>query len=161
MAITALLVGPAVGGNQAVAYPGAAGEVVHNRFVMTVGPAVAVAGTVLEIGVIPPGCRVVDMVLESGTSGASVTGSVGVIADSRSVPAPPGSGGTTDLAARTCGAEFLAAKALSASAVFRMDVPAGFAVAPVGYERGIGILTAGASTSGTSTIALNVWLAAA
>jgi hypothetical protein len=161
MAITALLVGPAVGGNQSVSYPGAAGEVVHNRFTMTVGPTVAVAGTVLEIGVLPPGCRVVDMVLESGTSGASVTGSVGIIADSRTPPAPPGSGAAADLAARTCGAEFLAAKALSASAVFRMDVPAGFAVAPANYERGIGIVTAGASTSGTSTVTLNVWTAAA
>jgi hypothetical protein len=160
MAITALIAGPAVKGGQAVAYPGSAGDVVYNRFQMTV-PASTVVATCLEIGVIPPNCRVIDMQLENSALGASVTGGVGVIADSRTPPAPPGSNSAADLAARTCGAEFFAAgTAIATAAIARMSALTGFQVGVVGYERGIGLTLAGATTAASAqTVTLHVWLA--
>jgi hypothetical protein len=161
MAIATPVAGPAVKGNQPVSYPGSAGDVIYNRFTMSV-PLNTAIGSCLEIGVIPPNCRVVDMVLENDALGASVTASVGVISDSRTPPAPPGSYSAADLAARTTGTEFFAAAtALSAAAATRMSAATGFKVAPAPYERGIGITTAGATTTPVGNITLGVWLAAA
>jgi hypothetical protein len=161
MAITSLLTGPAVKGSQAVSYPGSSGDVIYNRFTMAVPLGTAI-GACLELGVIPPNCRLVDAVLENDALGASVTCSVGVISDSRSVAAPPGSGAAADLAARTCGAEFFAAATqLTAAAALRMSAVTGFKVAPAAYERGIGITIAGATTTPAGTITLGAWFAAA
>lgn len=160
MAITALIRGPAVLGQQGIAYPAMAGDVIYNRFVISV-PASTVIATCLELGVIPANCRMVDAILENSALGASVTGSVGVIADSRTPPAPPGSNAAADLAARTCGVEFFAlATALTAAAALRMSALTGFQVAPVAYERGIGLTLAGATTVATvQTITLHAWFA--
>jgi hypothetical protein len=162
MAISgAYLAGSAVKGNQPVSYPGSAGDVIYNRFVMSV-PASTVVGTTLEIGVIPPNCRVVDMVLESSAVGTSVTGSVGVISDSRTPPAPPGSSSTADLAARTVGTEFFSGTVIAAASATRMSAVTGFGVAPVAYERGIGLVTAGAtSAASVQSVVLHAWFAAA
>lgn len=160
MAITALLVGPSVVGNAPVAYPGSAGQVVHNRFVISV-PANTVVATCLEVGVIPPNCRVIDMTLENTALGASVTGAIGVISDSRTPPAPPGSKSAADLAARTCGTEFFVATTIAAAGMARMIAVTGLQVAPVAYERGIGVTLAGATTAAAvHTVTLHVWLTA-
>jgi hypothetical protein len=153
--------GPAVAGSQAVNYPSSAGQVVHNRFTANIGPSAAI-GTTIGIGVIPPGCRVVDAVLESSVVGAGVTANVGVITDSRNPPAPPGSNSAADLAARTVGSEFFAAASIAAASAARMTAPGGFAVAPKNYEQEIGLVTAGAISAATvQTVTLSVWLAAA
>jgi len=154
-------VGPSVNGGASVAYPGSAGDVVHNRYTINV-PASTPVNTVLEIGVIPPGCRVVDAMLESSAVGAGVTCQVGIISNP-GAPLPPGSNDTAALAARTCGSEFFAAAtAIAAISAARMSAPGGFQVAPVAYERGIGVSLAGATTAASlQSVTLAVWLAAA
>jgi hypothetical protein len=155
MTINALIRGPAVLGQQAVAYPQSAGDVIYNRFTVNV-PAGTVVGNCLEIGVIPPNCRVLDMVLENSALGAGVTCGVGWIAPAT---IPPGS---TDLANRTCGTEFFpAATAIAAAGAARMAQASGFQVAPDPRERGIGVTLAGATTvASVQSVTLGVWLAA-
>jgi hypothetical protein len=152
--------GPAVAGTQAVAYPQSAGDVIYNRFTANI-PANTAIGTTIGIGVLPPGCRIVDAVLESSAVGAGVTVNAGVVADTRTPAAPPGSNSAADLAARTVGSELFAAASVAAASATRMSAASGFAINPVGYERELAIVTAGAISAATiQSVTLGVWMVA-
>jgi hypothetical protein len=150
----AIIQGPVAKGQQSVAYPGSSGDVIYNRFTMPVALATPI-GSILEIGSIPPNCRVIDAVLENDALGASVTCSVGVM--SGAPGATFNADGTTP---RTCDTVlFAAATQLTAAAALRMSQASGFKIAPTAVERSIGITTAGATTTPAGTITLGVWLA--
>jgi hypothetical protein len=142
----AVILGPVVK-NNAYAYPGAAGDVVANKFSMTI-PAASSTTDIYEIGSIPPGCTVVDMIADVQAS----LGAAGCVFDVGIISGSPGAQNNADnVTPRTCGAEFFAALTAVGSAVTRMTAVTGFRVAPVNYERGIGIKfgTRGTGTAGT------------
>jgi hypothetical protein len=85
---------------------------------------------VLEMLPLPPGCAVVDVILDTDDlAGTTFTANVGLLTGEY------GAGG-----ARTCGAEFMSAKALgAAAAIFRADVAGYTRIAPSGTTRSIGL----------------------
>src|SRR5882672_740567 len=149
-----IIQGPVAKGSQAVAYPSTSGETITNRYAMTVAtaptPGAPIANDILEIGSIPPNCRVVDMTLDTDVLTGITAADIGIMS---------GTPGSTD-PARTCGSEFFAAQTLVAAGVFRMSRQAGFRVSPNPAERSIGIKI-NAPTSVAGKVALVVLLATA
>jgi hypothetical protein len=145
------ILGPAVK-NQSVAYPGSAGELVVNRFEMTV-PAGTPTTDIIEIGVIPPNCRVVDAILDlGGALGTTAVADVGVMSGTPGDPS----------AARTCGAEFFTGVSGTTAApgtVTRMSALTGFRVNPSPAERGIGFKFTTRTVGTAALVALTVFLA--
>ncbi len=84
-------------------------------------------GDELEMCILPAGYVPVDIIVDTADLGTTVTADVGIMSGT------PGSTAT-----RTCGAEFMAAKALGTAAIYRMDVSGGGRVAPTTADRGIG-----------------------
>lgn len=158
----ALLQGPVAKGNTAVAYPSAAGETVTNRFEMTI-PATgagSAVGDILEIGVLPPNCRVVEMAIDNdgGIGGAAFACDVGIMSGEVGALLNP------NASARTVGNEYFSAQSCSVVAapgtlVTQMTLSSGFRVAPSSKERSIGLKITARTTLVAGTIALVVQLA--
>lgn len=103
-----------------------ASEVIHLVGDYTLTGAEA-TGDELEMVILPAGYVVVDVIVDTADLGATVTGDVGLM-----------SGTPGDTAVRTCGAQFMAAKALGTAAIYRMDVTGAGRIAPTTADRGIG-----------------------
>jgi hypothetical protein len=153
----AVILGP-VSKNQPVAYPGAAGDVVANRFTMTI-PAASSTTDIYEIGSIPPNCVVLDATLDIQAS----LGAAGAVANVGIMSGAPGgqfnADGTTP---RTCGTEFFTAAPASAAApgtTTRMTASTGFRVNPTPAERSIGIQFTTRASGTAGVVALVVYLA--
>ena len=84
-------------------------------------------GDELEMCVLPAGYVPVDIIVDTEDLGTAVTADAGIM-----------SGTVGSTATRTCGAEFMAAKALDTTGIYRMDVAGGGRVAPTTGDRGIG-----------------------
>ena len=143
----AVIPGPVVK-NTSVAYPDSAGDVVANRYEMTI-PAASSTADIYEIGSIPPNCRVINMFADVQAS----LGAAGCVFNVGVMSGVPGAAVNPDNSARTCGSEFfsgLAASAAAPGAVTPMSAVTGFRVTPVAYERSIGIqfTTRGSGTAG-------------
>jgi hypothetical protein len=83
---------------------------------------------VLEAVPLPAGYVPVDVIVDSEDLGATITADVGIL-----------SGNYGESGARTCGAQFMAAKALGTAGIYRMDVAGGGRIAPTTNDRGVGI----------------------
>lgn len=79
------------------------------EYVFKTGDAI---GDIIEIGGVPPGAMVLDVIVHTGALGASVTLDAGLIS---------GELGTTTGAARTMGNEFFAAQAAATASVIRCN----------------------------------------
>lgn len=102
---------------------------------------------ILELGVLPAFCRVVDAVIVPEGTMTSRTCDIGIMS---------GSVGSSDTA-RTSGDEFFDAAALDAGVV-RMSKAAGFLVAPVAYDRSVGLKLDDEMTgASTKKITLILW----
>lgn len=121
--------------------PEQAGQRTTAIFDYTFDVAFAFATDKVEIGVLPAGARVVDMIFVPANLNGNF--SVGIMSGVAGAPDD----------ARTVGAEFLSATAL-ASAVVRMSAATGFNVAPLAdVDRGIGVTgSADITASGTKTL---------
>lgn len=115
--------------------PHMAGEVVNVLFVYSFASgadgAIADADT-LEIGILPAGAKVVDMILLGNSGIALATATVGIMS---------GVAGLND-AARTVGTDFFAATDIEAT-LTRMSALTAFDVATATTDRGIGMTIAG------------------
>lgn len=145
------------GGNGSVTYPDCAGDVIQNRFEADLaatplkGVTLAV-GDIIDFGIIPANTTVVDLLIDTDDLDSNGTPTlaydVGVL-----------TGTVGDTTGRTCGTEFFAATTASQSAgVTRMSKITGFRVAPVAYDRSIGIkiTTAAATLPVTGILGLQV-----
>lgn len=141
-------------GRVAIAYPSIAGHVVAQRFAYTL-PTDTLEGTIIEMAPIPPGCRVVDMVLDSADLD---TGSPAILLD---VGIMSGDWGVKD-DARTCGAEFFSGSNVAqAGGVARPTLASAYKQAASDTARSIGIkLATDAATAALGEIGLTVHYAA-
>ena len=133
-----------------------AGHVVAQRFTYAVNTTLNQLGTInniIEIAPIPPGCRVVDMILDADDLDAN-----GAPALTLSVGVMSGAWGVDD-DARTCGAEFFSASTVGqAGGVVRPTLQSAFEVAEDDDWRSIGIkAAAAAATNAAGTIGLTVY----
>jgi hypothetical protein len=146
----AIVLGP-VAKNQSVAYPQSAGDVIVNRFEATITATLATTD-ILEIGVIPPNCRLIDAYIDVGASlGATATVNVGVLNGVHGAAKMPD--GTTDRAL-VAGTEIFTGQAGTASAVARATLPTAFRISPTAVERGIGLQFATRTVGTAATVAL-------
>ncbi len=145
------------GGNGNVINPDCAGDLVVNRYVADLASAplkgvTLAAGDIIDCGIIPAYTSVLDVIIDADdldTGTAALTFDVGTITGT------PGDA----VSARTCGAEFFSASTIAqAGGVARMTLKTGLRVAPVAYDRSIGIkIVAAADAQATSgVIGLNV-----
>ncbi|MBJ6722431.1 hypothetical protein I2750_19720 [Bacillus sp. PR5] len=128
-------------GKVPVTYPRGAGFATTQRYTAVI-PATAVAGDIIEIACIPPGCRPVDAVVD--VDGA-ISGDIGVMS---------GIWGKED-DTRTCGSEIAAAADLTAAAVFRPTAPSAYRVPAGDAARGIGLKV---TTAPTAAVAIGITL---
>lgn len=137
-------------GQTPVAYPAYAGHVVAQRYAFTV-PANIVEGDIVEMACIPPGCRVIDVVMDSDDLD---TGTPAIIWD---VGIMSGDWGVKDNA-RTCGDEFLDGVTVSqAGGVVRPTLAKAFRTSAAATARSIGAkLVTDAATAAAGTIGLTV-----
>lgn len=147
--------GSAAKGITPVSYPAYAGHVVTQRFSMAV-PTTVANGDILELACIPPGCRPVDLVLDSDdldTGTPAMTLDVGVMS---------GEWGD-DTAGRTCGKEFFdAATTAQAGGVARPTLAGAYRVAGAAKARSIGVkIVTKAATAAAGEIGLTVSYVAA
>ena len=150
----ALIQSDAAKGIIPITYPGAAGVVVAQRYTIEV-PTSVVDGDIIELGCIPPGCRVVDMILDSDDLD---TGTPAIVLD---VGVMSGSWGDND-AARTCGDEFLDGVTVAqAGGVVRPTLAKAFRVDAAATARSIGVkIVTDAATAAAGTIGLTVLVTA-
>lgn len=142
-------------GTRDVPYPANAGQVCAARFFMT-APANLALNDILEIGVVPAGCRVLDLVLD--TDDLDTGGSPAIVLD---VGLMSGEVGSTD-GGRACGDEFLdGVNTAQAGGVVRPTLTKAFrtGTAPVARSIGAKVMTAGA-TPAAGVIGLTVFYAA-
>lgn len=142
----ATILGP-VGKNQSVAYPGSAGDLVVNRFEVPITAAMPTTD-ILEIGVIPPNCRLIDAYVDiSGSLGAA-----GCVFDIKRMTGAFGDA----VGARTleAGTEIFTGQSAVASAVARASLVTAFRIAPVADERGIGLAFTTRASGTAGTVAL-------
>jgi hypothetical protein len=134
-----------------IPYPGFAGQAVAVRHTIVV-PANVAANDILEVLPIPPGCRPVELIVDSDDldTAAAITFDVGVMS---------GEFGSTD-PARTCGAEFFLNSTLGqAGGVARPTLASAYRVASSPTERSIGIkikTVAGTPVAGTIGVTLTI-----
>lgn len=83
----------------------------------------------IEMAPLPAGYVPVDVIVDSQDCGTTVTASVGLMSAAY----------RENTASSTCGAEFMAAKALGTAAIYRMDVVGGGRIAPTTGDRAFGI----------------------
>jgi hypothetical protein len=137
-----------------VPYPDCSGVVVGFRFShqLAANPQI---GDILELGLIPVGCRVIDITFDSDdldtNAAPTVAFDVGIMS---------GTVGSDDNA-RTCGQEFAAALNIGqAGGVVRMSKLTGFRTGVQANEVGIGLKwTARSATFAAGTIGMTVLLA--
>lgn len=137
-------------GRVAVAYPSIAGHVVAQRFSYTV-PTSITAGDIIELAPIPPGCRVVDIVLDSAdldTGSPAIVLDVGIMSGEWGDPAND----------RTVGAEFFSASTVAqAGGVVRPTLASAYKQAASDKARSIGVKVAtAAATAQAGEIGLTV-----
>jgi len=134
----------------AVAYPSIAGAATAMRFVHQLAAAPA-AGDILELAMVPAGCRVIDMILDSDEldtdAAATMTLDVGLM-----------SGAFGEEGARTSGAEFFSGSALAqAGGSERPSLKTAFRTSKSNIDRSIGIkFSAVAAAFQAGTIGLTV-----
>lgn len=133
-------------------YPDCAGDVVATRFTYAFGANPSV-GDIIELGVLPAGLRVIDMILDSDdldTNGApTMAFDVGFMSGDFGVNDP----------ARTCGAEFYSGSnvAQSGASGGHPTLKTAYRTSPVQYDRSIGLkVTAAAATFAAGTVGLTV-----
>jgi hypothetical protein len=119
-----------------------AGAVNFIRFDFTFTAAFAFATDQLELGVLPANCTICDAVL-IGNAGGANTANVGLMTGT------PGD----KINARTISNELFAVQNINAQ-VARMSAQTGFNIAPVAYDRAIGLTTTANITAGTNNISL-------
>ena len=119
------------------------GEVVHEKFTFTVSADLA-STDIVELGVLPAFCTVVDAILDSGSLGAGVTITSGIMS---------GVVGDKD-AARTCGSELFSA--VANNAIVRPSTSSAFTIAPVNADRSLGVKVSGNVTAANQVVALSV-----
>lgn len=142
-------------GNKPTPYPSQAGVVVAQRFYMTV-PANAALNDILELGILPAGCRPVDATLDADdldTNGSPLIAlDVGIMS---------GKVGSTD-GGRTCGSELLAASQIARTGgSARLATAAAFRITATDEERSIGVkIQAAAATGAAGVIGLTLYYVA-
>jgi len=138
-------------GVTAIPYPGTAGGVVALRTSFTF-PSTIGAGDIVEMGVIPAGCRLIDAILDADdldTGGEpAITLDVGIMS---------GSFGVSDNT-RTCGSEIFAASTVGqAGGLVRPTAKGAARIAVSGSERAVGIkVAAAAATAAEGTVGLTL-----
>ncbi len=136
-----------VQGVKRIPAPCTGGEVVAIRYEIPLTVAIVEAvDDIVEVGVLPHYCRVVDAILDTEDLDDGVTGAIDVGLMSGSV----GEALNDDDTTRTIGAEIFAAESIQAAAVIRASLPGAFQIAPVGYDRSIGLKIETASTTGNA-----------
>jgi hypothetical protein len=129
-------------GQRSVPYPKDAGGCVSVRasydIVSGQDPALIAATDRIEMFILPAFCTVDEMIFY-GVSGAAGTCNIGLMS---------GTAGDPDVAnARTVGVEFFSAVSNNAAQT-RMILPTGFDIAPVDYDRGVGLTVSADITQG-------------
>lgn len=140
-------------GQLAVVVPDCAGEVTRNYFEFDIAGVTFADGDIIDIGILPANATVSDAILLSTDIDTNV--SPAVVMDVGIMSGTPGS---TD-AARTCGAELFSGSVAAKTGVSeRMSALGGFKIAPVGYDRSIGVklTTAPATKAATGKVVLAV-----
>lgn len=139
------------------------GEVVAVRYKFALTTAIlGAANDIVDLGVLPANCRVVDAVLDADDMDSNGTPTLAF--DVGIMTGRPGDALDTDgVTARTCGNEFFAASTVGqAGGSARMSAKGGFRVAPVGYDRSIGLkIQAAAATPVAGEIGLTVFMQSA
>lgn len=140
-------------GRVAIAYPSIAGHVVAQRFSYTV-PVNIAEGDIVELAPIPPGCRVIDMVLDSADldTGSAILLNVGIMSGDWGDPAND----------RTVGAEFFSGSNVAqAGGVARPTLASAFKQGASDKARSIGVkIATDAATAQAGEIGLTVHYAA-
>lgn len=137
-----------------IAYPSLAGAVSAMRFSHSIAAALVV-GDIIELGVIPTGTRVVDIIMDSDAldtnAAPTFAWDVGIMS---------GAVGDDD-PTRTCGNQFFVASDVSrAGGVARPAKAAAYRTAPSSNDRSIGLkCTAAAATFAAGEVGLTVLLA--
>lgn len=122
-----------------IPYPAYAGVVVACTF-STLIPEGLTTNDIVEIGVLPQGCSLVDAKL--------ITDNIGITADVGFIPETKGN--------KSCGDEFFEAADMTALSVTHLDKPDALRSGTTGKERSIGLkIKSGTSTSGLLTFILS------
>jgi len=98
-------------------------------------PATIAANDVVEMLCLPAGYVLVDTFADTEDLGGTITVDTGILS---------GTFGTTGV--RTCGAEFMSAKAFGTAGIYRADVGGFGRIAPTTADRGIGFKFSAATT---------------
>lgn len=132
--------------------PACAGSVVVNRYEFDVTAALA-GGDIIDIGVLPANCKVVDAILESDDLDSNAAPTLAV-----DVGVMSGEVGSTG--ARTCGNElFAASNVAQAGGIARTTKKEAFRIAPAANDRSVGVkVTAAAATHQAGKIVLNLFI---
>jgi hypothetical protein len=121
---------------------GAAGNVVNERFVITVE---AGAADVIELGVLPAYATVTDAILINGAAGGTVTANVGIMSGEKGAPDDT----------RTVGTELFSAQSVAAAGVNRTTRATAFQIAPSNTDRSIGVKLSGTASEATYELVLS------
>ncbi|CEJ15947.1 hypothetical protein BN1110_06298 [bacterium YEK0313] len=134
-----------------VVYPATADRAVAYRFAMAV-PANAAVNDILELAVIPAGCRPVEVTVDSDDLDTNATPTlafdVGMMSGDVGDPSP----------ARTCGAEFLTGAQIGRTGgVAKPSTASAYRVPPAPVARSIGVkITTAAATAAPGQIGITV-----
>lgn len=134
---------PWVKGQAMTPVPAAAGVVVTQAFTYTISAALTAATDILEMGILPANCTVVDAILHVDEAGLAVW-DAGIMS---------GDVGSTD-SGRTSGAELF--NDAADATVNRMSAIGGFKIAAVGYDRSLGVKASADVTAANQVITLIV-----
>lgn len=140
-------------GQLSVIVPDCAGEVVRNFYEFDTAGVTLAEGDIIDIGVLPANATVADAVIVTDDLDTNATPTV--VLD---VGIMSGTVGSKD-AARTCGAELFSGSVIAKTGgTERMSAKTGFRIAPVGYDRSIGVkvTTAQATAAATGKLAIQV-----
>lgn len=117
--------------------PQNAGDIIGTRVEHTLTTAQNVTGNIIDFAILPAWATVFDMILDADdldSGSPAITLDVGLMTGS------PGEALDAAGAARTCGAEFFAASTVAqAGTIARPTLKTAFRVAPVAYDRSIGV----------------------
>lgn len=134
-------------GQETTPYPECAGEVVNVLYEHVNTTGITAATDIVEIGFLPAGCGIVDATFIADETGAA-TYDVGLLS---------GDAGDAASVVRDSGAEIFndAADAVAT----RMSLSTGFLIAPVDYDRGIGVKASADVAAGATKIRLSLTFA--
>lgn len=139
-------------GQLSVIVPDCAGEVVRNFYEFDTAGVTLAEGDIIDIGVLPANATVADAVIVTDDLDTNV--SPAVVLDVGIMSGTVGTKGT-----RTCGAELFSGSVIAKTGgTERMSAKTGFRIAPVAYDRSIGvkITTAQATAAATGKLAIQV-----